>query len=217
MQRPQELQYRVYLLAYDLDEEDLYDRTRTAFLVRAGVLTELAVRGYVVDSDGDVRVAKAGPAGDPALDEALQQIAGHDRSWKPWLRHDYKQTLDTVETHLQTTNLLSVDDNKVLGLVTRRHVTVTRPALVKELQDEARSILHGSQPADEIDPADAAVVALAAAGLVPAVVTRQESREHRHRIEALTSRVGTIAPGLGQALEGIRTTMIAAQGGMGGG
>jgi hypothetical protein len=217
MQRPNELHYRVYLLAYDLEKEDLYDRTRTAFLVRAGVLTELAVRGYVVDSDGDVRVAKAEPARDPALDEALRQIAGHDRSWKSWLRHDYKHTLDTVETHLQTTNLLSVDDNKVLGLLSRRHVTVTRPALVQELQDEARSILHGSRPAGEIDPADAAVVALAAAGLVPAVVSRPESREYKHRIEALTSRVGTIAPGLEKAFEGIRTTMIAAQGGMGGG
>jgi hypothetical protein len=217
MQRPQELHYLVYLLAYDLDKEDLYDRTRTAFLVRAGVLTELAVRGYVVDSDGDVRVAKAAPAGDPALDEGLAQIAEHVRSWKAWLRHDYKQTLDTVETHLQTTNLLSVDDHKVLGLVSRRHVTVTHPALVKELQDEARSILHGSQPASEIDPADAAAVALAAAGQVPAVVSRKDRREYKDRIDALTSRVGTIAPGLEKAFEGIRTTMIAAQGGMGGG
>jgi hypothetical protein len=49
------------------------------------------------------------------------------------------------------------------------------------------------------------------------VVSCQESREHRQRIEALTSRVGTIAPGLKQAFDGIRTTMIAAQGGMGGG
>jgi hypothetical protein len=96
-------------------------------------------------------------------------------------------------------------------------VTVTRPALVKELQDEARSILHGSQPAGDIDPVDAAIVALAAAGRVPAVVSRQERHEHRQRIEALTSRVGTIAPGVEQAFDGIRTTMIAAQGGMGGG
>jgi Golgi phosphoprotein 3 (GPP34) len=217
MQRPQEVHYRMYLLAYDLDKEDLYDRTRTAFLVRAGVLTELAVRGYVVDSDGDVDVAKAEPAGDRPLDEALAQIAEHDRSWKSWLRHDYKQTLDTVETHLQTTNLLSVAATPVLGLISRRHVTVTHPALVKELQDEARAILHGSQPSSEIDPADAAVVALAAAGRVPVVVSRKDSREYKDRIDALTSRVGAIAPGLEKAFEGIRTTMIAAQGGMGGG
>ncbi|MEA2183847.1 MAG: hypothetical protein QOF69_3032, partial [Solirubrobacteraceae bacterium] len=72
MQRRQEVHYRVYLMAYDLEKEDLYDRTRTAFLARAGVLTELAIRGDVVDADGGVHVANAEPTGDTALDEALQ-------------------------------------------------------------------------------------------------------------------------------------------------
>ncbi|MEA2234575.1 MAG: hypothetical protein QOD83_4391 [Solirubrobacteraceae bacterium] len=217
MQRPQEVHYRVYLMAYDLEKEDLYDRTRTAFLARAGVLTELAIRGDVVDADGGVHVANAEPTGDPALDEALQQIAGHDRSWKSWLRHDYKRTLDTIENQLRATGLLAVDDKKILGLLSRTHVTVTDPSLVKQLQDEARTILHGARPAGEIDAADAAVVALAAAGLVPSVVSRKESREYKDRIEALTERVGAIAPGLEKAFQGIRTTMVAAQGGIGGG
>jgi len=162
-------------------------------------------------------VANAEPTGDPALDEALQQIAGHDRSWKSWLRHDYKQTLDTIENQLRATGLLAVDDTKILGLLSRTHVTVTDPSLVKQLQDEARAILHGARPAGEIDTADAAVVALAAGGRVPSVVSRKESREYKDRIEALTERVGAIAPGLKKAFQGIRTTMVAAQGGIGGG
>jgi hypothetical protein len=44
-------------------QEDLYDRTRTAFLTRAGVLTELAIRGYVVDADGQVQVRRQPVAG----------------------------------------------------------------------------------------------------------------------------------------------------------
>jgi Golgi phosphoprotein 3 (GPP34) len=217
MQRPQGVHHRVYLLAYDLEQQALHDRTRAAFLTRAGVLTELAIRGYVVDADGDVQVAKAESAGDPALDEALQQIAEHDRSWKSSLRHDYKQTLDTIEHHLQTTGLLEVGDKKVLGLISRTHVTVTDPSLVKELQDEARTMLHGDRPASEMDPADAAVVALAAAGLVPSVLSRKESRAYKDRIEALTDRMSAVAPGLQRAFQGIRTTTIAAQGGIGGG
>jgi hypothetical protein len=39
------LPYQVYLLAYDLDKHRLFDRTRTAFLTRAAVLIELALRG----------------------------------------------------------------------------------------------------------------------------------------------------------------------------
>jgi hypothetical protein len=96
-------------------------------------------------------------------------------------------------------------------------VTASDRALVAGLQEEARTLLHGSQPTAEIDPADAAVVALAAAGRVPAVISRKESREYKARIDALTSRVGAIAPGLGPAFQSIRMTMIAAQGGMGGG
>lgn len=216
MHRPQAVHYRVYLSAYDLGKEDLYDRPRTAFLTRAGVLTELAHHGYVADADGVVRVANAESTGDPALDEALHQIAEHDRSWKSWLRHDYKQTLETIELQLQTMNLISVNRKKVLGLVSRTHVTVPDRALVEQLQQSARTILRGSRPASEIDPADAAVVALAAAGLVPAVVSRRDSHVYRERIEALTNRAGAVAPGLETAFQGIRTTIVAAQGGIGG-
>jgi hypothetical protein len=214
--RPHAVHHRVYLQAYDLISQDLYDRTRTAFLVRAGVLFELARRGRLIEAGGNVQVVSAEPTGDLALDEALRQIAGHDRSWKAWLRRDYKQTLQAVEAQMQTIGLLVIEESKLLGLVSRTRVTVTDPAVVEELQQQARTILRGSQPASEIDPADAAVVALAAAGRVPAVVSRKASREGKDLIDALTGRVGTLAPGLEAAFRGIRMTMTAAQGGMGG-
>jgi hypothetical protein len=214
-ERPQGVHYRVYLLAYDLDKEDLYDRTRTAFLTRAGVLAELALRGYVVEADGDVKITKNQATGDAVLDEALGQIAEHDRSWKSWLKHDYKQTLETTERVLAATGLLAVEEKKVLGLVPRTHVRVSDTGVVKELQAEAVEILHGTGPAGDVDPADAAVVSLAAAGLVPSV-PRKETREYSDRIDALTARLGEAVPGLDKAFSGIRMTMIAAQGGMGG-
>jgi hypothetical protein len=215
-ERPRAVHHRVYLLAYDLDKEDLYDRTRTAFLTRAGVLTELALRGHVVEADGEVRAKQAGVTGDVVLDEVLGQIVKQPASWKSLLRHDYKQTLDATERQLAATGLVTVDEKKVLGLVPRTHVKVTDPSLVKDLQVEAVDILHGTGPVDDVDPADAAVVSLAAAGLVPAV-SRKETREYKERIEALTARLGAAVPGLDKAFSGIRMTMIAAQGGMGGG
>lgn len=214
-ERPQAVHYRVYLLAYDLDKGDLYDRTRTAFLTRAGVLAQLALGGHVVERDGEVSSAKLGATGDPALDEALGQIAEHPRSWGALLKHDYKQTLDTTERQLGAIGIVTVDEKKVLGLLPRTHVTVTDQSLVKELQIEAADILHGTGPASDVDPADAAVVVLAAAGLVPSV-SRKETRDHKARIEELTTRLGDAVPGLDKALRGIRMTMIAAQGGMGG-
>lgn len=41
----QTLYGRIYLTAYDTPAHDLYDRTRTGFLLRAAVLAELAIRG----------------------------------------------------------------------------------------------------------------------------------------------------------------------------
>jgi hypothetical protein len=147
----------------------------------------------------------------------MGQIADHDRGWQSWLRHDHKQTLRTVERDLQATQVLQVHERKRLGLIATTHVTVADAALVDVLQQEARAILHGSQPVEEVEPVDAAVVALCAAGRVPAVVSRGDRRDYDDRIDALTDRVAAIAPGLRDAFRGIRTTMIAAQGGMGGG
>src|SRR5580693_7942145 len=45
--QPGSLPGRIYLLAYDLDRRQLFDRTRTAFLTRAAVLIELAWRGQL--------------------------------------------------------------------------------------------------------------------------------------------------------------------------
>ncbi|GAB3152852.1 hypothetical protein GCM10027258_54580 [Amycolatopsis stemonae] len=213
---PTAVHYRAYLLAYDVEKEDLYDRTRTAFLTRAGVLTELALRGNIADEDGDAVLVKADPTGDPVLDKLLAQIGNEKRSWKSWIRHDYKETLDDIEEQLVEQKLLTVEEKKVLGVVPKTHVTVTDPAIAKALQEHAVEVLHGSTPAAEIGADDAALVALAAAGTVPSVVTRKESKgEYKDRIEELTDRVGEVAPGLEKALRGIRLTMIAAQGGLG--
>ena len=54
MDRPEGVPNWLHLLAYDLDKEDLYDRTRTAFLMRAAVLTELALQGKLVEVEGTV-------------------------------------------------------------------------------------------------------------------------------------------------------------------
>ena len=55
------------------------------------------------------------------------------------------------------------------------------------------------------------------AGGVRHVVSRADGRAHKDRLDALTGRLDAIAPGLGRAVRGLGTTLVAAQGGMGGG
>ncbi|MEU6660077.1 GPP34 family phosphoprotein [Streptomyces sp. NPDC046821] len=213
----QHLYGRMYLTAYDTAAHDLYDRTRTGFLLRAAVLAELAIRGNVVESDGNVSAARPGPTGDPVLDLALGHIAQDRRGWKSWIRHDRKETLHAVEDRLVAQGVLDVAERTKPFGRTRRVVTVRDASAVTSLQATATGFLHGTGPVEQIDPADAALVALAAAGSIRSVVSRADAHARKHRIEELTARLDTLAPGLGKAIGGLGVTMVAAQGGMGGG
>ncbi|MFJ8031810.1 hypothetical protein [Streptomyces sp. NPDC096032] len=76
--------------------------------------------------------------------------------------------------------------------------------------------LHGDGPVQDIPLADAALLALAAAGGVRSVVSRRDRKTFRARIDAGTARLAALAPGLEKTVRALPTTMIAAQGGMGG-
>ncbi|MEU8928398.1 GPP34 family phosphoprotein [Streptomyces sp. NPDC048409] len=210
------LPYRMYLLAHDDSARGPYDRRRTGFLVRAAVLVELALRGHLVPGDGGaVRPApEAAPTGDPVLDEVLREAAGRPHGWKTLVRRHRARTLRAVEDRLAALGSVTVDERG--GPFARRRVTVQDPAAVRALTARAAAVLHATGPAAEVDAADAALVVLSAAGHVPSVAPRRDTRAHRARIDALTGRLGAVAPGLEKAVRGLRTTMIAAQGGMGG-
>lgn len=47
-------------------------------------------------------------------------------------------------------------------------------------------------------------------------MSRQDQKTFRARIDACTARLAALAPGLEKAVRALPTTMIAAQGGMGG-
>ncbi|MCX5049858.1 MULTISPECIES: GOLPH3/VPS74 family protein [unclassified Streptomyces] len=208
------LHHRMYLLAYDEEARGPYDRSRTGLLVRTAVLVELALRGRLVETGGgSVAVAGTGSTGDPVLDEMLREAPGH--GWKQLVRRHSGRTLTAVEDQLAALGLLTVESS-LLRLGGRR-VTVSDPGTLRAVRDRVSAVLHGNAPVAGIPVADAALAALAAAGKNRSVVSRQDARELRDRIDACTGRLGTLAPGLEKTVRGLSMTMIAAQGGMGGG
>ncbi|NEB00474.1 GPP34 family phosphoprotein [Streptomyces sp. SID13726] len=207
------LHHRMYLLAHDEQARGPYDRSRTGLLVRAAALAELALRGRLTETGGgSVTVAGTGSTGDPVLDEVLRQAPGH--GWKQLVRRDRGQTLAAVEDRLAAQGLLTVEASRLRR--GGRRVTVSDPAVLRAERERMAAVLHGATPVADIPAADAALSALAAAGKVRSVVSRQDARALRDRIDACTGRLGTLAPGLEQAVRDLPTTMIAAQGGMGG-
>ncbi|WOX13176.1 GOLPH3/VPS74 family protein [Streptomyces sp. N50] len=204
----------MYLLAHDAAAEGPYDRSRTGLLVRAAALIDLASRGLLREAGGTVTVSGTEPTGDPVLDGVLRDAAG-GHGWKHLVRRDRRRTLTEVEDLLAAAGLLTVRAPRT-PFGTRRS-TVPDHAVSAALRARVSTALYGDGPVTEIPAADAALLALAAAGGVRSVVSRRDQKTFRARVDACTGRLGALAPGLEKAVRALPTTMIAAQGGMGGG
>ncbi|MFE2727932.1 GPP34 family phosphoprotein [Kitasatospora sp. NPDC059327] len=218
MSRP--LHLAAYLMAFDTRAQALQDRTRAGFLLRAAALAELAHRGDLVeDGAGRVRPAPAaGPAGDPVLDALLAEVAAKRRGWKSWIKRGREEALDGVEQRLAVLGVLTVQDRDPYGpVVPRRPVLMPDPREALDQQLRVARVVRGDGPVDQVSFPDAVLGALAAHGQLRLVLSRQERRERADRIAALTDRLAERAPGLARAVGGLGTTMVAAQGGTGGG
>ncbi|MFJ1559907.1 GOLPH3/VPS74 family protein [Streptomyces mirabilis] len=202
----------MYLLAHDDAAEGPYDRPRTELLVRAAALIDLALRGRLREDGGTVTVSGTAPTGDRVLDGILRDAAGH--GWKQLVRRHRRRTLTEVEDRLAVAGLLTVRAPRTrFGT---RQSTVTDHAVPAALRARVSAALHGHGPVRQIPAADAALLALAAAGGIRSAVSRQDHKTFRARIDACTGSLGALAPGLEKAVRTLPMTMIAAQGGMGG-
>ncbi|MFJ9821281.1 GPP34 family phosphoprotein [Streptomyces sp. NPDC101151] len=203
----------MYLLAHDEAAEGPYDRSRAQLLLRAAALVDLALRGRLGEDGGTVTVSGTEPTGNLVLDGVLRDAAaGH--GWKHLMRRHRKRTLTEVEDRLATAGLLTVKAPRT-RFGTRR-LTMTDRAVPGALRARVSAALHGDGPVQEIPAADAALLALAAAGGVRSVVSRRDHKTFRARIDTCTGNLAALAPGLEKAVRALPTTMIAARGGMGG-
>ncbi|MFE2520717.1 GOLPH3/VPS74 family protein [Streptomyces mirabilis] len=203
----------MYLLAFDDAAGGPYDRSRTQLLVRAAALVDLTSRGLLRESSGRVTVSGTEPTDDPVLDSVLSDATAV-HGWKQLVRRHRKRTLTEVEDRLASAGLLTVKASRT-PFGTRR-LTVRDRAVPAALRARVSATLHGDGPVRDIPAADAALLALVAAGGIRSVVSRQDQKTYRARIDACTGSLAALAPGLEKAVRTLPMTMIAAQGGMGG-
>ncbi|MFJ3791226.1 GPP34 family phosphoprotein [Kitasatospora sp. NPDC090091] len=213
------LHLAAYLLAFDTRAQSLQDRTRAGFLLRAAALAELAHRGAVAeDGAGRVQIVSAARTGDVVLDAVLGEVGSRPRTWKSWIRRNRDDTLEAVEEELAVLGVVTMADRDPYGpVVPQRTVAMDDPREALDLQVRVAELVRGSVPVAEVPYADAVLAALAAHGHLRLVLSRQDRRAHAGRITALTDRLARDAPGLARAVNGLNLTMVAAQGGMGGG
>ena len=205
------LYQRAYLIACDPQRGHPYNRQRTALVVRAAVLVDLAYRRAAHEVGGRVHVDDVGDLADPVLATAASEMMLRSRSWRAWIRHGYKQTLTLVEERLLDEGVLA---GRPSGLEPNRPATVRDLAAIVRLQARVRSVLVGEEPDEGTDRNDAALAVLAVAGGVP-LVPRGYRVQYRTRYLALAAQAGEGFPGIEPALSKLRRTIIAARGGMG--
>ena len=200
---------QAYLLACDVERERLPDRERAALLVRGAALTDLVLRGLVADADGRPVVTGSGGTGHLVLDDLLAAIsADPHRRWRSWVRRDARGTLQSVEAQLEAAGVLSVRTSNVLGLFPRRRPVVRDRGSVERLKALVLNAFEA--PVSEVDPSAAALAALVATAELNTVISRQDRRRYRERIEELGERGGAAVPALRKVLREVRAARTAA-------
>jgi hypothetical protein len=187
---PQTLHGQLYLLAYDRQQHRFDGDNLPLFglALRAAMLTDLYLTGYIEDKDGKAHRSSVVTPDDPVLRTVCAQIGSvfsGGRDWARLIAEDEEQASAVVRDQLKATARLALsDEDAVSGLADR-------------VTEALRNAIDGRQA----DPRPLAVGLLAVLGQMPTVFSFKESAQHREQIRELI--IAAISPivGLQQAIE----------------
>jgi hypothetical protein len=207
MDLPVNLPEKLYLLAYDPRRERTTQHSTLNLLLQAASLTELLRRGLVRE-DGRTAVARvrdsAAAAGlDPCTARLLGQIREkRPQGWSWWVDHARSagrdQPIRCVREGLAEAGWIDLRRHKAAGLIPVTRVTVTDPGVREALAASVTAALKS--PLSRVDPADAALTALVAAGRLRSALSPRQTREYRGRIAKLAPAAGPVPKALRTAL-----------------
>jgi hypothetical protein len=197
---PDSLPQRIFVLAYNPDKGRVGMGTHLGAMLRAAALAELYVNGHLTDERGRAVIAVRHPCHDPVLDALLEEIAGSKpRTWKSWVAHRHGAAIRAVRQQLSDGGWARLQPHRVLGLFPTTRVTIRDPRVRKELLGRVNGALK--KPIGRVDPADAALVAIVAAGDLTLVLDRRTRRADKRRIQELTELSGPVGPALHQSVQ----------------
>ncbi|MFE5582230.1 GPP34 family phosphoprotein [Kitasatospora sp. NPDC056531] len=206
MDLPVNLPEKLYLLAHDPRRERTTRHSTLNLLLQAASLTELLRRGLVRE-DGRTPVARvraAAAAGlDPYSARLLDQIREErPHGWSWWVGHARSagrdQPVRCVREGLAEAGWIDLRRHKAAGLIPVTRVTLKDPGVREALAVSVAAALKG--PLSRVDPADAALTALVAAGRLRSALSPRHTWEYRGRIAKLAPAAGPVPKALRTAL-----------------
>jgi hypothetical protein len=197
----------LYLLAYDVRKERMTARGELGYVLRAAALTELQIAGHIADEGGRPRAQAPTALGDPFLNDLLQDIANsRPRSWQRWISTKASKASRQVRDSLASAQIVRLTPYRALGVFPATRVTVEDPRVVERLAKRVAETLSDSRPLSRIEPRDAAMVSLAAAGEFKTVLPRPRRREHRQRLADLSEATEPLSKALRKAIQQTRNS-----------
>jgi hypothetical protein len=200
MAAPDSLPQRIFLLAYNPGKGRVGLGTNLGAMLRAAALADLHLTGHLTDDHGRVAIEVRHPRHDPVLDALLDEIAGSKpRTWESWIGRGHRAARNAVREQLGAGGWVRLEPRRVLGLFPTTRVTIRDPRVRKELLGRVGGALK--KPIGRVDPADAALVAIVAAGDLTLVLDRRTRRANRRRIHELTELSGPVGSALRESVE----------------
>jgi hypothetical protein len=200
MALPTSLPQRIFLLAHHPGKGRVTMGTHLGAMLRAAALADLYLSGHLTDERGRAAVKSRHPCPDPFLEAVRADIAdSRPRKWQTWVDRRQRAAVKTVRSQLGDGGWARLETHKILGLFPTTKVTIRDPRVRKELLGLVTKTLKS--PIDRIDPADAAVVAIVAAGDLTLVLDRKTRRASKRRISELTALSGPAGPALRKSIQ----------------
>ncbi|MFC4070373.1 GOLPH3/VPS74 family protein [Actinoplanes subglobosus] len=197
---PGSLAQRIFLLAHDPDKGRVRVGTNLGAMVRAAALADLYLQGHLTDERGRAATVAGRSCTDPVLTTVLAEIAGsRPRKWQSWVDRRQHATVGAVRAQLGADGWARLEPYRILGIFPSVRVTPRDPRVRKELAGRVRAALK--EPINRVDPADAVLVAIVAAGQLSLVLDRRGRRDARKRLQELTDISGPIGPALRKSIE----------------
>lgn len=184
----------VMLLALRDRKGTVASGTMYNFAVGGAVLAELMMEKRVgVEEAGKkkfARVLSPAPLGDPLLDECLAKIAGAKRrgELRTWVGKfaQAKRLKHRAAEGLARRGILRVDEDKVLGIFTRKIYPEVDPGPERGIVERLRRAIFSES--GEVDPRTVVLLSLAkGADLLRLVFDRKELKGRKERIERVVN------------------------------
>lgn len=186
MELPQTLHAQLYLLAYDSKRHQFrFDRWELfGFALRAAMLTDLYLTGYLEDRGGKAWPATAAQPADPVLRAALVGATG--REWAQLISYRAHHARQVVRDQLEAAGWVRRQQRRMLGIIPTTRLGLYDEDMVSGLADCVTEALRNAIDGRPTDPRPLAVGLLAVQAQMPVIFSFIENSRHREDLREMT-------------------------------